>query len=246
MTEIRICHLYPKEMNIYGDRGNIAVLQKRLKRRGYSSSVTPIGAGEDFNPSIFDLCYLGGGQDRDQMIVAYDLQKKSSALRSGAEDGMVFLWVCGGIQLAGEGYTDSDGQRIPGVGILDLDTSAGNRRLIGDLILNAELDGETSTLVGYENHAGRTFLGPDATPLGSVLKGYGNNGADQTEGAVQERVIGTYMHGPILPKNPWLADKLLTWAIEHNTGGIPTLSPLDDSLENLAQQVAISRAGVKR
>ncbi len=149
MTEIRICHLYSKEMNIYGDRGNIAVLQKRLERRGYSSSITPIGTGEDFNPSIFNLCYLGGGQDRDQMIVAYDLQKKSSALRSAAKDGMVFLWVCGGIQLAGEGYTDSDGRRIPGVGILDLDTSAGNRRLIGDLVLNAELDGETSTLVGY-------------------------------------------------------------------------------------------------
>ena len=246
MTEIRICHLYPKEMNIYGDRGNIAVIQKRLEWRGYSSSITPISTGDDFTPTNFDLCYLGGGQDRDQMIVAYDLQKKSAALHSAAKDGMVFLWVCGGIQLAGAGYTDSEGRRIPGVGILDLDTSAGKNRLIGDLVLEAELNGDTSKVVGYENHAGRTFLGPDATPLGSVLKGHGNNGIDRTEGAVQRRAIGTYMHGPILPKNPWLADKLLSWAIEHKTGKMPPLTPLDNSLENLAQQVAITRAGVKR
>ena len=180
------------------------------------------------------------------MIVAYDLQKKSTALQSAAKDGMVFLWVCGGIQLAGAGYTDSEGRRIPGVGILDLDTSAGKSRLIGDLVLDAELNGDTCKVVGYENHAGRTFLGPEATPLGSVLKGHGNNGIDRTEGAVQRRVIGTYMHGPILPKNPWLADKLLSWAIEHKTGKMPTLTPLDNSLENLAQQVAITRAGVKR
>ena len=246
MTEIRICHLYPKEMNIYGDRGNIAVLQKRLQWRGHSSSITPIGLGDDFTPNNFDLCYLGGGQDRDQMIVANDLEKKSSGFLSAAMDGVVFLWVCGGIQLAGTGYTGSDGRRIPGVGILDLDTSAGDDRLIGDLVLNAELEGDTCHVVGYENHVGRTFLGPDATPLGSVLEGYGNNGEDKTEGAVQRRVIGTYMHGPLLPKNPWLADRLLEWAIEHNTGQTTTLSPLDDSLENFAWEVAISRAGMKR
>ena len=157
-------------MNIYGDRGNIAVIQKRLEWRGYSSSITPISTGDDFTPTNFDLCYLGGGQDRDQMIVAYDLQKKSAALHSAAKDGMVFLWVCGGIQLAGAGYTDSEGRRIPGVGILDLDTSAGKSRLIGDLVLEAELNGDTCKVVGYENHAGRTFLGPDATPLVQYLR----------------------------------------------------------------------------
>ena len=136
MTEIRICHLYPKEMNIYGDRGNISVLQKRLQWRGYSSSITQMGLEDDFNPNNFDLCYLGGGQDRDQMIVAHDLEKKSTGLLSAAKDGMAFLWVCGGIQLAGSGYTGSDGRRIPGAGILDLDTSAGDDRLIGDLVLD--------------------------------------------------------------------------------------------------------------
>jgi len=246
MTEIRICHLYPKEMNIYGDRGNIAVLQKRLEWRGYSASITSVGIGDEFNPNNFDFCYLGGGQDRDQMLVAHDLGKKSAAFLSAAKDGVVFLWVCGGIQLAGVGYTNSDGNRISGVGILDLDTSAGSSRLIGDLVLDAELEGDNCRVVGYENHAGRTFLGPDATPLGSVVKGHGNNDTDKTEGAIQRRVVGTYMHGPLLPKNPWLADKMLSWAIEHKTGETPTLSSLDNSLENLAQEVAISRAGMKR
>ena len=246
MTEIRICHLYPKEMNIYGDRGNIAVLQKRLQWRGYSSSITSVGLGDEFNPNDFDLCYLGGGQDRDQMLVAEDLTKKSTSLISAAKDGVVFLWVCGGIQLAGAGYTSFNGQRIPGVGILDLDTTAGDARLIGDLVIDAEIEGDTCEVVGYENHAGRTFLGPDASPLGSVLNGHGNNGTDRIEGAVQRRVVGTYLHGPLLPKNPWLADKLLAWAIEHRTGDTPSLTDLEDSLEKLAWEVAIVRAGVKR
>ena len=246
MSDIRICHLYPREMNIYGDRGNISVFKKRLEWRGYSSSTTMLGLGDKFNPKEFDLCYLGGGQDRDQNIVAHDLIEKSSALLSAAKDGVAFLWVCGGIQLAGLGYTNSRGQRLPGVGLLDLDTSAGDERLIGDLVLEAELEQEKCQVVGYENHAGRTFLGPDADPLGSVLKGHGNNGNDGKEGAVQRRVIGTYMHGPLLPKNPWLADKLLSWAIEHRTGKKPALVPLDDSLEDSARQIATSRSGMKR
>ena len=233
-------------MNIYGDRGNIAVLQKRLEWRGYSSSITPIRALEMTSTQPSSTSATRRRPRRDQMIVAYDLQEKSAALRSGAEDGMVFLWVCGGIQLAGVGYTDSEGRRIPGVGILDLDTSAGNSRLIGDLVLNAELNGETSKVVGYENHAGRTFLGSDATPFGAVLKGHGNNGEDQNRRSGSTKGDWHIHARTYLAKNPWLADKLLTWAIEHKTGKTPTLTPLDNSLENLAQQVAITRAGMKR
>ena len=243
---VRLCHLYPAEMNIYADRGNIAVFRKRLEWRGLDLRVTEIGLGEPLDPSEHDLYYLGGGQDRDQRIVAHDLvATKADALRSAANDGAAFLWVCGGIQLAGVGYTDASGARLPGVGILDLDTVAGDRRLIGDLVITAELDGQRERVVGYENHVGRTLLGPGARPLGKVRKGHGNDGDSGAEGAVQQRVVGTYLHGPLLPKNPWFADTLLRWALDH--AGEPTaLETLDDSLEGIAHRVAVTRAGLER
>ncbi len=209
-------------------------------------SSTEIGIGDPFDPDAFDLVYMGGGQDRDQRIVAHDLTDKADGLRSAAADGVAFLWVCGGIQLAGAGYTDAGGNRLPGVGLLDLDTEAGSSRLIGDIVIEAELAGSGHEVVGYENHAGRTHLGPGARPLGRVLVGHGNDGESGHEGAVTERVVGTYLHGPLLPKNPWMADVILAWAIEHRTGDAPDLEPLDDSIEEQAHRVAVGRAGHDR
>lgn len=245
MSTVRLCHLYPDEMNIYADRGNIAVFHRRLVWRGHDLAITPVAHGDDIDPDAHDLYYLGGGQDRDQRIVAHDLVAKAAALRSAADDGAAFLWVCGGIQLAGAGYTDTTGERLPGVGLLDVDTSAGDERLIGDLVIDATLDGESKHVVGYENHAGRTTLGPRAQPLGAVLDGHGNDGESGFEGAVQQRVIGTYLHGPLLPKNPWLADTVLGWALDHS-GADSGLEPLDDSLADEARRVARGRAGLRR
>lgn len=243
MSVVRLCHLYPGELNIYADRGNIAVLDRRLAWRGMRLEVTEVGVGDPLRPGRHDMFYLGGGQDRDQAVVAEDLlATKADALRRDAEGGAVVLAVCGGYQLAGHGYTALDGSRMPGIGILDLDTHAGTTRLIGNLLIEAEIDGERQTVVGFENHAGRTVLGPGARPLGRVLAGHGNNGTDAGEGAVQGHVVGTYLHGPLLPKNPWLADRLLSWALVH--GGNPPIAPgtLDDGLEREAHRVATERA----
>ena len=243
--KVRLCHLYPREMNIYADRGNIAVLAQRLAWRGGTLEVTPAGPGEAIADD-HDLYYLGGGQDRDQVIVAADLARnKADALRSAAADGAAMLCVCGGFQLAGDGYTGVDGHRMPGISLLEVDTIAGPTRLIGDLVIEAELDGEIQTVVGYENHAGRTYLRGSAPPLGRVINGHGNNGETGLEGAVAGHIIGTYLHGPLLPKNPWLADKVLSWALEHG-GQDPALPPLDDHIEHEAHQAAIDRAGVRR
>lgn len=244
---VRLGHLYPTEMNIYADRGNIAVLSRRLAWRGMALKVTDIGRGVPIEAGAHDLYYLGGGQDRDQAAVAEDLvSTKATGLRAAVDGGAAMLCVCGGYQLAGHGYTAADGSRMPGVGLLDLDTVAASTRLVGDLVIDAELDGETCRVVGFENHAGRTRLGAGARPLGRVVHGHGNNGEDGVEGGVQDRVVGTYLHGPLLPKNPWLADRLLGWALEHRTGAVTPLSPLDDTLEATARAVAADRAAHHR
>ncbi len=240
---LRLGHLYPGEMNIYADRGNIAVLERRLAWRGHRLEVTEIGIGDAVRPGDHDLFYLGGGQDRDQAVVAEDLAlTKGAALRAAVTDGAAGLAVCGGFQLAGHGYTGIDGSRMPGIGILDLDTVAGPTRLIGNLVIEADLDGQRRTVVGFENHAGRTHLGPRSRPLGRVISGHGNNDEDGFEGGVTGRVIGTYLHGPLLPKNPWIADTVIGWALAHLTGAPVALEPLDDSLEDTAHAVAIARA----
>ena len=247
LPPLRLGHLYPGEMNIYADRGNIAVLERRLAWRGLSLEVTGIGIGDEVVAGEHDLYYLGGGQDRDQAVVADDLATtKADALREAVAGGAAGLCVCGGFQLAGHGYTGTDGSRMPGVGILDLDTVAGPTRLIGNLVIEAELDGERRTVVGFENHAGRTRLGPGSTPLGRVVHGHGNNGEDGDEGGVTGHVIGTYLHGPLLPKNPWLADIVIAWALEHRTGGPVALEPLDDAMETAAHQAAVARAARRR
>jgi lipid II isoglutaminyl synthase (glutamine-hydrolysing) len=240
---LRLCHLYPGQMNIYADRGNIAVLARRLEWRGMRLEVAEAGLGDRIAPGAHDLYYLGGGQDRDQQVVAEDLvATKGEALREAVAGGAAALCVCGGFQLAGHGYTGADGSRMPGVGILDLDTVAGPTRLIGNLVIEAELDGERRRVVGFENHAGRTRLGPGCRPLGRVVHGHGNNGEDGVEGGVAGRVVGTYLHGPLLPKNPWLADRLIAWALAHRLGEPPELASLDDALEEAAHAVAAARA----
>ena len=243
MTTVRLCHLYPDEMNIYADRGNIAVFRRRLEWRGLALEVTHAGPGVGIDPAAHALISLGGGQDRDQAVVADDmLRTKGDAIRSAVEDGVAFLAVCGGYQLAGHGYTGIDGSRMPGIGLLDADTVAGEGRLIGDVLIDAVLDGDHHDVAGFENHAGRTELGAGAVPLGRVLAGNGNDGASGVEGCTRLRAIGTYLHGPLLPRNPWLADRILTWALEHRTGSAPVLAALDDHLEHAAHEVAVGRA----
>ena len=243
---VRLCHLYPDMMNIYADRGNIAVFRNRLEWRGMGLEVTNIGLGDSIEPGQHDLYYLGGGQDRDQNMVAHDLLNKAAVLAAAADAGAAQLYVCGGIQLAGHWYVTADGTRLDGLGILDLTTEAGDTRLIGDLVIDATVGRQSQRVVGYENHVGRTRLGTGVTALGRVVNGHGNDGADGTEGAIANHVIGTYLHGPLLPKNPWLADIVLGWALEHRYGPGVSLEPLDDSIESRAHAAAEARANQRR
>ncbi len=244
MSTIRVGHLYPDYLNIYADRGNMAVLARRAAWRGHTLEVTALGMADPIVPGAHDLYYIGGGQDREQLLVAANLAAKAEALREAVERGAAVLAVCGGYQLLGRGYRGFHGQDMPGAGLLPLETVAGERRMIGDVLLECELEpGERRTLAGFENHAGRTRLDPGAEPLGRVLAGFGNDGESGFEGCRTGRVIGTYLHGPLLPRNPWLADWLLAQALAHRTGGEPPrLAPLPDELEALAHQVAAARA----
>lgn len=238
---IRVAHLYPDYLNIYADRGNIAVLERRAALRGHRLAVTAVVPGDPLEPSAFDLVYVGGGQDREQALVAPDLARRSDALQEAVEAGTALLAVCGGYQLLGRGYRGRDGSFMPGAGLFPLETVAAERRLIGDVLLEVELDGRATTVAGFENHAGRTLLEPGATPLGRVLAGHGNDGASGFEGCRVAAAIGTYLHGPLLPRNPALADWLLGRALRH-AGGDGSLEPLEDELERLAHSVAAGRA----
>jgi hypothetical protein len=243
-VNIRVGHLYPDYLNIYADRGNIAVLSRRAAWRGHELEVTAIGIGADVGPGEHDLYYVGGGQDREQLLVAEDLLLKADALRGAVAGGAALLAVCGGYQLLGRGYRGFHGENMPGIGLLPLETVAGEKRMIGDVLLECELEpGERRTLAGFENHAGRTRLDSGAEPLGRVLSGFGNDGESGYEGCRAGRVIGTYLHGPLLPRNPWLADWLLSQALAHRTGGDPVpLEPLPDRLEQEAHDVSAGRA----
>ena len=237
-------HLYPDYLNIYADRGNIAVLERRAAWRGIEFDYRTIGLGERLRPGEHDLLYVGGGQDRDQALVAPDLAARSLALREAVEDGSVVLAVCGGYQLLGRFYRDRAGGELPGAELFDLYTVAGERRMIGDVLLDCELEpGERHALAGFENHAGRTILGVTAQPLGRVVAGFGNDGQSGYDGCRLGRALGTYLHGPLLPRNPWLADWLLAQALAHRSGGEPPeLEPLADALEAKAQRVSAERA----
>jgi CobQ-like glutamine amidotransferase family enzyme len=236
-VKIVVGHLYPDYLNIYADRGNIAVLSERARLRGHELDVRAIGLHEPV-PRV-DLFYVGGGQDREQALVAQDLVAKADALHEAVAGGAAFLAVCGGYQLLGRFYRDVAGAELPGIGLLPLHTIAGERRMIGDVLLDCSWAGET--LAGFENHAGRTILDDGAEPLGRVLSGFGNDGSSGHEGCRAGRVYGTYLHGPLLPRNPWLADRLLTEALAH-AGLDAELAPLPDELEHEAHAVSAARA----
>ena len=242
--KIRVAHLYPEYLNIYADRGNIAVLARRAARRGHELEVTSIGLGDPVAPGAHDLLYVGGGQDREQALVAPDLEAKGDAVRESVNGGAALLAVCGGYQLLGRGYRARDGSFMPGAGLFPHETVAGDTRMIGDVLLECELEpGSRVQLAGFENHAGRTVLDDGAEPLGRDVYGFGNDGGSGFEGCRVERAVGTYLHGPLLPRNPWLADWLLAKALAHATGGEPpALEALPDDLEREAFRVSAGRA----
>jgi CobQ-like glutamine amidotransferase family enzyme len=237
--ELRLLALYPEQMNIYADRGNITFLQRRCEWRGIGFEYAAAGLGERFDPAAHDFIYIGGGQDRDQRAVAADMvESKREALIAAAGDGAVVLAVCGGYQLLGHSYELGE-ERLPGLGLADLETvRKSGPRLIGNVAIEVDLGGGPQTLAGFENHGGRTHLGAGAKPLGRVLEGFGNNGEDGLEGVHRDNLIGTYLHGPLLPKNAWLADHLIALALEHRYGARPDLDPLDDALERAAHESA--------
>jgi len=236
--DLHIAHLYPDLMNIYGDRGNVIALSQRARWRGIEAEVRAYSVGEWADPDWPDVWFFGGGQDQGQDIVGADLAGKNGAgLRRSVEGGAAIFSVCGGYQLLGHEYVPEVGPAIPGVGILDVTTRAGKKRFVGNLLADST-DGQ---LIGFENHSGRTFLGTSAKALGTVVVGNGNNGEDKTEGAIQGKVIGCYLHGSCLPKNPWIADQLLIWALARRHGDV-RLDPLDDRDELAAREQAIGVA----
>ena len=236
--DLRIAHLYPDLMSIYGDRGNVLALSQRARWRGIEVEVRPYSAGMSFDADWPDVFFFGGGQDQGQDVVGADLGgANGEAIRRAVAGGAAAFTVCGGYQLFGIEYVPEDAPAIPGLGLMDVRTRAGSQRFVGNLVAETP-DG---MLVGFENHSGRTYLGSKAVPLGSVLVGHGNNGEDRTEGAVQGKLIGTYSHGSCLPKNPWLADKLLVWALERRHGAVG-LQPLDDREERAANEQAATLA----
>jgi CobQ-like glutamine amidotransferase family enzyme len=222
----------------------MAVLGRRAALRGHEFDVRALGFGARVDPDAYDLLYIGGGQDREQALVAPDLVEKSEAIQTAHSSGVALLAVCGGYQLLGRGYRGRGGAFMPGVGLFPHETVAGTTRMIGDVLLECELEpGEKHQLAGFENHAGRTLLDPGEAPLGRVLFGFGNDGESGFEGCRSGRAIGTYLHGPLLPRNPWLADWLLAQAIAHASGGEPRpLEPLPDELEEEAFRVSAARA----
>jgi CobQ-like glutamine amidotransferase family enzyme len=242
-VKIVVGHLYPDYLNIYADRGNIAVLARRAAWRGHELEVRTLSIGQAVQPGEHDLLYVGGGQDREQALVAEDLVAKADGVRDAVAGGAALLAVCGGYQLMGRSYRDFHGADLPGIGVFPLETVAGDTRMIGDVLLECELEpGVVRTLAGFENHAGRTHLDPGTEPLGRVVAGFGNDGESGFEGCRVGRAVGTYLHGPLLPRNPWFADWILAQALAHRGGEAPVFEPLPDELEHEAHAVSARRA----
>ncbi|MBI3522427.1 MAG: glutamine amidotransferase [Chloroflexi bacterium] len=236
--DLRIAHLYPDLMSIYGDRGNVIALEQRARWRGIAVETRAYTAGDAFDADWPDLWFFGGGQDQGQDVVGADLQgPNGGAVRRSIAGGAAALTICGGYQLFGHEYVPESAPAIPGLGVIDVTTRAGKTRFVGNLVADAE----GGTLVGFENHSGYTYLGAKAKPLARVRIGHGNNGEDGTEGAIQGHLIGCYVHGSLLPKNSWLADLLTTWALERRHGHL-ALTPLDDAVETRARDAAIEVA----
>lgn len=239
---LKIGHLYPTLMSVAADRGNLFSIQKRCKWRGISTEVEHIYVKQTPDFTRYDLILFHGGADREMEIASKDIQAKAASLREAAEAETVFLSVCAGYQLMGHYYKPFEGPELKGVGILDLYTEGSSSRFMTHMALETDFP-ETGTriLVGYENHSGRTYLGAKARPLGKVQAGWGNNGKDSFEGAQYKNVFGTYLHGPVLPKNPWFTDLLIQRALKRRYGDVE-LTPLDDSTENAAHQAALKLA----
>lgn len=236
---LKLVHLYPREMNIYGDTGNVLVLRRRLQWRGLPVEVVPVSIGDDI-PNDADVMLGGGGQDAAQGDIGADFVSRGKQLRAMADDGVVVLAICGSFQMLGHEFVTHEGRHIAGVGVLDVITRGQSERLIGNNWVDTAGGLDAGRLVGYENHSGLTELGPAVRPLGATLAGRGNNGTDRTEGAVRDNVIGTYLHGPVLAKSPRFADELLLRAYRRR--GVDTaLEPLDDTLPLQAAAVAAGR-----
>lgn len=239
--ELKICHLYPDVLNLYGDTGNISCLTQRLRWRGIEAEVTPLPIGETADFAQFDLFFIGGGQDFEQEVLLEDLHRgKARELISAVEDGKVFLAICGGYQMLGRYYKTHTGEQCDFIGALDLYTEGSDTRMIGNYMFELPPENGGGTIVGFENHSGKTWLGSGIAPLGRVLSGFGNNGEDGTEGARYKNVFGTYSHGPLLPKNPEFADMLLLTALRLRHPQTE-LTPLDDALELSAHRYMAAR-----
>lgn len=227
-------------LNIYGDRGNIITLTRRAQWRGIDVEVINLGVGAPVDVDRTDILFVGGGQDKEQLIVCDDFKgNKGTSLKEAVEAGAVLLSICGGYQLLGHFFKTGTGEALPGISLFDAWTVAGKRRFIGNVLVESELGGQKRTLVGFENHSGRTFLGAAAKPLGRSLVGFGNNGDDGTEGAIYRNAYGCYLHGSLLPKNPWFADHLLLTALRRRYGDNTELAPLDDTVEERAHQSVV-------
>jgi CobQ-like glutamine amidotransferase family enzyme len=240
---LTVVYLYGELMNLYGDRGNILAIQRRCEWRGIGVELVHVGVGDRIDPGAADLLFFGGGQDVEQATVSRDLMAgNGSAIEEAVDAGAGLLAVCGGYQLLGRFFRTANGVEIPGSGLFDAFTVAGAARLVGNVVAEAEIDGRSETLVGFENHSGRTFVGAAATtaPLARVLVGGGNNGEDGAEGARRGTAIGTYLHGPVLPKNPWLTDWLILAALRRRHQ-VEILDPLDDTLEIATNRALASR-----
>lgn len=236
MKKLVIAHLYPREMNIYGDLGNVITLIRRLEWRGFTAVARPVEVGEPFDFANTDIVFGGGGQDSGQLVVGPDLVKRGEDLRQLSASGVPVLVVCGLYQLFGRGFTTLEGQEIPGISVFRASTVGSKIRMIG----NVKVQSHFGSLVGFENHSGQTILEPEQEPLGEVTKGWGNTPTSRREGALSLNSIGTYLHGPILPKNPKLADHLLLTALNRRFG-VKELEPLDNRLELAAARVASGR-----
>ncbi len=242
--ELKICHLYPDVLNLYGDGGNIISLLRRLRWRGIGAELVEMPIGSGGSLAACDLVFIGGGQDFEQQVLLEDLHRgRDAEIRDAIEDGLPFLTICGGYQMLGRYYETYDGKRCDFIGAVDLYTKGSPTRMIGNYAFRCGEDAGGSVVVGFENHSGKTWLGEGVPPLGRVLAGFGNNGEDGTEGVHWKNAFGTYSHGPLLPKNPEFCDLLLATALERKYGRAE-LSPLDDAAEKAAHDEMCARLGV--
>ena len=239
--ELKICHLYPDILNLYGDQGNIICMKRRLEWRNIDCSITEVSIGENADFTDFDIFFIGGGQDFEQGILLEDLARgKAAEIKAAVADGKTFLTICGGYQMLGSYYKTWDGQMCDFIGAIDYYTVGAKDRMIGNFMYKCGQVSGGSTVVGFENHSGKTFLGSGVSPLGTILSGYGNNGEDKTEGVRYNNVFGTYSHGPVLPKNPQLADFILKTALKEKYSSFD-FAELDDTFENNANEYMVRR-----